>query len=51
MTLQNTTTERIDALVKAQKGFFANHATRDLAFRREMLRRFGEGLYKLLIAH
>ena len=46
MTLQNTTTERIDALVKAQKGFFARHATRDLAFRREMLRRFGEGLRK-----
>ena len=46
MTLQNTTTERIDALVKAQKGFFASHATRDLAFRREMLRRYEEGLRK-----
>jgi len=46
MTLQNTTTERIDALVKAQKDFYTSHATRDLAFRREMLRRFGEGLHK-----
>ena len=46
MTLQNTSTERIDALVKAQKDFYASHATRGIDFRRKMLSRFSEGLHK-----
>ena len=36
----------IDALIQAQKDFYASHATREIAFRREMLRRFEEGLRK-----
>ena len=36
----------IDALLQAQKDFYASHATREIAFRREMLRRFEEGLRK-----
>ncbi|MDD6363999.1 MAG: aldehyde dehydrogenase family protein [Bacteroidales bacterium] len=40
----NTSTEKIDSLLRGQKEFFATGATRDIAFRKKQLRRFAEAL-------
>lgn len=37
--MENTSTDRIEAIVKAQKEYFASGATLDISFRKEMLRR------------
>lgn len=42
----NTPSEHIAATVKAQKEFFATHATRDIAFRKQALRRLEAALRK-----
>lgn len=42
----NTSPERIGAIVKAQKEFFATGATRDIKFRKAMLRKLLAGLQK-----
>ena len=44
--MENTSTERIEAVVKAQKEYFRSGATLDIKFRKEMLRRFGEAMQK-----
>jgi len=44
--MENTSTERIEAIVKAQKDFFRSGATLDIKFRKEMLRRFGAAMQK-----
>ena len=44
--MENTSNERIGQLVGKQRDYFASGATRDLGFRKEMLRRFREGLLK-----
>jgi len=46
MALENTPAEKISALIKAQKDFYATGATRSLKFRRDMLHKFEEGLRK-----
>ncbi len=42
----NTPSEHIAATVRAQKEFFATHATRDIAFRKQALRRLEAALRK-----
>jgi aldehyde dehydrogenase (NAD+) len=42
----NTTSERIEAIVEAQRAFFASEATRDVAFRKRQLRALLAGLQK-----
>ena len=44
--MENTSTERIEAIVKAQKEYFRSGATLDIKFRKEMLRRFGAAMQK-----
>ena len=44
--MENTSTERIEAIVKAQKEYFRSGATLDIKFRKEMLRRFGAAIQK-----
>ena len=44
--MTNTSTERIEALVKAQRAFFAGEATRDIEFRKRQLRAFRAALKK-----
>ena len=44
--MENTSKERIEAIVNAQKDFFRSGATLDVKFRKEMLRRFGEAMEK-----
>ena len=46
MELTNTAPERIQELVEKQRAFFATGKTRDIAFRKEMLFRFDQGLRK-----
>ena len=46
MTTENTSAEKIAALVKAQKDFYAGGATRSLKFRRSMLLKLGDALKK-----
>ena len=46
MELTNTAPERIQELVEKQRAFFATGKTRDIAFRKEMLSRFDQGLRK-----
>ena len=46
MAIENTPSERIKELAEKQRAFFASGATRDIAFRREMLDRFDKGLRK-----
>ncbi|MBQ8500385.1 MAG: aldehyde dehydrogenase [Bacteroidales bacterium] len=40
MSIENTSVERIDSIVKAQKDFFRSGATLDVRFRKDMLCRF-----------
>lgn len=44
--IENTPESRIEELVLKQREFFATGKTRDLGFRKEMLRRFQSGLKK-----
>ena len=46
MTIHNTPSERIAALVQAQRSFFATGATRDVAWRKQQLRALKAGLKK-----
>ena len=46
MTIHNTPSERIAALVQAQRSFFATGATRDVAWRKQQLRALKAGLEK-----
>ena len=46
MTIHNTPSERIAALVQAQRDFFATGATRDVAWRKQQLRALKAGLEK-----
>ena len=46
MTLENTTPERIEELVRKQRVFFATGTTRDIDWRRHQLKQFQEGLKK-----
>ena len=46
MTLENTTSERIEELVRKQRVFFATGTTRDIDWRRHQLKQFQEGLKK-----
>ena len=46
MTFTNTDPGRIESLVEAQRAFYATGATRDIAFRKQQLRAFREGLKK-----
>ena len=46
MTLENTTPERIEELVRKQRAFFATGTTRDIDWRRHQLKQFQEGLKK-----
>ncbi|MBR3388202.1 MAG: aldehyde dehydrogenase [Bacteroidales bacterium] len=46
MTLENTTPERIEELVRKQRAFFATGITRDIDWRRHQLNQFREGLKK-----
>lgn len=46
MTLENTTSERIEELVRKQRAFFATGTTRDIDWRRHQLKQFQEGLKK-----
>ena len=40
MNVENTSAERIDSIVKAQRDFFRSGATLDVRFRKDMLCRF-----------
>lgn len=44
--MENTSVERIDAILAAQKAYFATGVTRDVKFRKEQLRKFQAGLNK-----
>ena len=44
--MENTSSERIEAIVKAQKEYFRSGATLDIMFRKEMLKRFGAAMSK-----
>ena len=44
--MENTSTEKIQAVVKAQKEFFLSGATLDIKFRKDMLRRLSEAMDK-----
>ena len=46
MTLENSSPERISALVQAQRAFFASGATRPVAWRKTQLKAFDAGLQK-----
>lgn len=46
MAINNTDAARIDALVAAQRDFYASGATRDLQFRKRMLKTLQEALQK-----
>ena len=46
MTINNTSPERIEALVSAQRKFFATGKTREIEFRRESLRNLRGGIRK-----
>ncbi len=46
MPIENTTPERIEALVLKQRAFFATGVTRDVAWRRSRLKEFLSGLKK-----
>ena len=46
MTLDNTSSERIDTLVRAQRTFFASGTTRPVAWRKAQLKAFDAGLQK-----
>ena len=46
MTLENTTSERIEELVRKQRAFFATGTTRDIDWRSYQLKQFQEGLKK-----
>ncbi len=46
MALENTSPERIEQLVKKQRAFYATGTTRDVAWRREQLKKFNKGLVK-----
>ena len=46
MTLSNTTPERIETIIEAQRAFYATGATRDIKFRKQQLRAFRAGLQK-----
>ena len=47
MTLENTTSERIEGLVRKQRAFFATGVTRNVDWRRFQLKQFNEGLTEL----
>ena len=42
--MENTSTERIQAIVKAQKEFFRSGATLDISFRKDMLRKLNKAM-------
>ncbi len=44
MAIENTSAERIEKIVKAQKEFFRSGATLSYEFRRDQLKKLGEGL-------
>ena len=44
--MENTSIERIQELVEKQKVFFRSGKTKDIAFRKEMLRKYRDGLHK-----
>lgn len=44
MSLENTSKQRIDAIVEAQKRYFASGATLEYEFRREQLQRLKKAL-------
>ena len=44
--MENTSTEKIQEIVSAQKKYFASGATLDIAFRKDMLRRLSEAMDK-----
>ena len=44
--LENTSTERINAIVDAQRAYFKTGATLDVKFRKEMLKKFGKAMQK-----
>ena len=44
--MENTSTEKIQDIVSAQKKYFASGATLDIAFRKDMLRRLSEAMDK-----
>ena len=44
--MENTSTEKIQDIVSAQKKYFASGATLDIAFRKDMLRRLSEAMNK-----
>ena len=44
--MTNTTPERIEAIVKAQRAYFASEATRSIEFRKQQLRAFRAALLK-----
>ena len=44
--MENTSSERIEAVVKAQKEYFRSGATLDIRFRKEMLKRFSTAMSK-----
>ena len=44
--MENTSSERIAAIVKAQKEHFRSGATLDIRFRKEMLKRFSTAMSK-----
>ena len=44
MSLENTSKQRIDEIVEAQKCYFASGATLQYEFRREQLRRLQQAL-------
>ena len=46
MELENTSAARIEALYEKQRQFYNTGKTRDLAWRKTMLKRFEEGLRK-----
>ena len=46
MALENTSPERIEQLVQKQRAFYATGTTRDVAWRREQLKKFNKGLVK-----
>lgn len=46
MALENTTPERIQALVEKQRAFYATGVTRDIAWRKRQLKAFNKGLAK-----
>ena len=46
MKMENTSTEKIQAIVAAQKEFFLSGATLDIKFRKDMLRRLSEAMDK-----